>query len=246
MKIYQGYIIKNKSKEEVVEILKNMKNILQKKKEEMLLQNIAQNLTYYHDLKSISFIPYDSEQLKLSYWKNYWIEQTTKNEYNSYKHDLSFVAYFYFQNKDTLIRIETGNYGLVEEWNIFSKTQPCEKYDDSNPNLLSLELKRQTKKWKNVDLSKPDFKMLFTDTSINKELNGQWEQYIPTYSERIMGLTEQLLLNYWENHEKTEGQNEYDFQIWKKTPEAVQRQLEIKTDLGLLLPLNIDFSEAKK
>lgn len=245
MKITQGYIIKNKSKEEVIHILGKMKNLLQNKKEEMLLQNIAKNLAYYHDLKSIAFISPNSEQLKLSYWKKHWIEQTTKNSYNSYKYDLSFVAYLYFQNKDTLIKIETGNYGLVEQWNMFSQTQPCEQYDDSGSSVLSLELKRQTKKWKNVDLNKPDFKMLFTDANIDHELNGPWENYIPTYSERIRFLTEQLLINYWESNEKSEGQNEYDFKLWQKTDEGLKRQSEINTDLGLLLPLNIDFTEAK-
>lgn len=181
----------------------------------------------------------------MQYWKDYWIQQTTQNLDSSYKYDLSFVAQIYFQPKYTLIRIETGNYNLLEQWNIFSQTETCHFDSPSQEQVSSLEQKRQSKKWGNIDIKKPDLKILITDGHVQKEIEGNWEKYIPTYSERKNFLTEQLLVNYWESKVKEKHHNIYDFKIWSKSDEAKLHLGQITEDLSLLLPLNIDFTSAK-
>lgn len=52
MKIIQGYSLKNSNKSQVLENMERMKKLLQKHKEEIVLKHIAQNITYYHDLKT--------------------------------------------------------------------------------------------------------------------------------------------------------------------------------------------------
>lgn len=61
MKIIQGYSLKNSNKSQVLENMERMKKLLQNHKEEIVLKHIAQNITYYHDLKNIAFISPENE-----------------------------------------------------------------------------------------------------------------------------------------------------------------------------------------